>query len=407
MEMVKPSTAGFCEARLQHIDTAMQRFIDSGKVAGIATMVAHGGQIVHEAGYGLASHTPKKTVQPDTLFRMWSVTKAITAVAVLTLYEQGYFVLDQDVADFLPEFKDTPVHVSGEGDSMVVEPRKSAITVRQCMTHSAGISSGLSGVHPIEKMMSACTQQLFQESATLETAVKRIAQVPLLFQPFTGWHYSHGLEVMARLVEVVSGQSYPDYLQAHIFGPLGMKDSGYHVSDAQLERFSSLYAWDDAGQLQEVETPADSPHYVPDGSDPGPRWYAGGFGLISTPQDLLRFGQMLLNEGELDGERILAPRTVALMAANHLPADLLPYHFPDSPPRYGYGHGLGVHVLMDHGLAGLPCKNGEYWKDGGAGTIFWVDPGCDLVGVAMYQLLDFWRVKIFDTFRATVYQAME
>lgn len=406
MEMIKPGTVGFSEARLQCIDTAMQRFIDSGKVAGIATMVAHRGETVQVGGYGLASHTPRTPMQADTIFRLWSVTKAVTAVAVLMLYEQGHFILNQDIADFLPEFKDTPVHVSGEGDAMVMEPRKGAITVRQCLTHSSGLASGLNGAHPIEKMMSACTQQLFRENITLETAVKRIAQVPLLFQPFTGWHYSHGLEVMARLVEVISGQSYADYLQQHIFGPLAMKDSGYAVSDAQLARFSSLYAWNEAGTLREVEPPATSPHYLPDGREPGPRWYAGGFGLVSTPEDVLRFGQMLLNGGELDGTRILAPSTVTLMAANHLPADLLPYHFPDAPPKYGYGHGLGVHVLMDRGLAGLPCENGEFWKDGGAGTIFWVDPACDLVGVAMYQLLDFWRVPIFDTFRATVYQAM-
>jgi len=400
MDLVTPSRLGFDIKRLQRIDSAMKRFADDGRLAGVATLLLRKGQIVHEHSSGLASVALNRPMQMDTLFRIWSITKAVTTVAALTLYEQGLFTLDQDISEFLPEFKDTPVYVSGEGDSMIVEPRKNPLSIRYIMAHAAGI--GGSHTDPIDQMMMArVTRQ------PLDVYVRRIAEVPLRTQPGTVWHYSRGFELIARMVEVISGQPYCDYLRDHVLEPLGMTDTAYTVPDERYERFGALYEWDPERNFVEVLSPSESREYIFRETSSHEWSGEGGTGLISTPRDIARFAQMLLNGGMLDGVRILAPRTVALMSTNHLPAALIPCRFPEAQPIRGYGHGLGVHTLMDYGLAGVPCMNGEFWKDGGAGTLFWVDPALELVGVAMYQLLDFWRVPVFHTFRATAYQALE
>ncbi|HEX2908094.1 MAG TPA: serine hydrolase, partial [Phototrophicaceae bacterium] len=230
----------------------------------------------------------------------------------------------------------------------------------------------------------------------------------LSFQPNTCWMYGPSFEVAARLVEIFSGQAFDVFLRERLFQPLGMVDSGYTVNSAQLERFSAFYApGENGGPLKLLDAPETSFHYIPDGKLPSDAFTPGGFGSISTPADLLRFSQMLLNRGTLDGARILAPATVDLMAANHLPPALLPYAFMGGQPFYGYGHGLGVHTLMDHGLAGVPCANGEYWKDGGSGTLFWVDPHHRLTGVVLYQLDPFWVYPLWTQTKALVYQAMD
>jgi CubicO group peptidase (beta-lactamase class C family) len=407
MDTVKPEAVGFNAKRLQRIDDAMNRLVDQGKIAGVSTMLLRKGQIAHQKGYGMASIDLNRPMQSDTLFRIWSMTKTITTVAALMLYEQGYFQLDQDITDFIPEFKNTPVYVSGEGDAMVTEARKSPMTIRRLMTHSAGMAQTI-GQHPVQRAMAELSERLFFGTPVLSDAVEELAKVPLIVHPGTEWHYGHGFELIARLVEIVTGQRYAAYLRENIFEPLGMKDTGYSVSEAQFDRLSAIYIPDEKRGIIEFESPAQNVEYrYREDIENGKTWTPGGNGLMSTPQDYARFAQMLLNKGLFEGTRILAPRTVDLMTANHLPAALMPYRFSGAQPLPGYGHGLSVHVLMDHGLAGVPCHNGEFWKDGGAGTLFWVDPTIDLVGICMYQLGDFWRVPVFSTFRNTVYQAIE
>jgi CubicO group peptidase (beta-lactamase class C family) len=346
-------------------------------------------------------------MQTDTLFRIWSMTKAITTVAALMLYEQGYFHLDQNITEFIPEFKDTPVYVSGEGDSLVTEPRKGPMTIRGLMTHSTGMAQTI-GDHPVQRTMAELAERLFFGTPVLSDAVGELAKVPLIVHPGTEWHYGHGFELIARLVEIVTGQRYAVYLHENIFEPLGMKDTSYSVSQEQFDRLSAIYGWDEKRGIVEFESAEQNVEYrYREDIENGKTWTPGGNGLMSTPQDYARFAQMLLNKGTFEGTRLLAPSTVALMTANHLPAALMPYKFSGAQPIRGYGHGLGVHVLMDHGLAGVPCHNGEFWKDGGAGTLFWVDPALELVGICMYQLGDFWRVPVFSTYRAVAYQAIE
>ncbi len=409
MQSISPEAAGFSARRLQRLDTVMQRYVDEGKIAGIATLFARQGQVFHAGCYGLADRERGRPMQTDTLFRLWSVTKAITAVAVLTLYEEGCFVLDQDIAAFLPAFRETPVFAGMEGDRPRLVGKERPITVRQLLLHTTGLASGfsLNGTPPERDMGELFRSISPEHPMNLTALVDGMARIPLAAQPNTTWLYGPSFEVAARLVEVVSSKPYDVFLRERVFEPLGMADTGFVVNAAQLERFSAFYApGENGGGLKLIEAPEKSGHYQPDGRLPENFLTPGGFGLVSTPADLLRFAQMLANRGQLDGARVLAPRTVDLLATNHLPPSLLPYNF-GGQPYYGYGHGLGVHVLMDHGQAGVPCSNGEYWKDGGSGTLFWVDPRHELVGVVMYQLDPFWIYPVWTQTKALIYQALE
>ncbi len=418
MNIASAGQVGFSASRLERLDGAMQRYIDEGKLAGIVVMLARQGQVFHTGCYGHAvlpeENVTGRPVRPDTLFRLWSVTKAITTVAALTLYERGLFTLDQDISEFLPAFRATQVYAGGDGDTMQLVDKERPITVRQLLTHSAGmasISSTGPEATPPERLTQQAIEKVVASRGTLETLADALAGVPLAAQPNTIWRYSQSFEVVARLVEVISGQSFAAYLQQTIFEPLRMTDTGYIVGADRLDRYSAFYAPVDVGPerkggLKLIEAPDRSINYIPDGRLPEKIWTPGGHGLVSTPVDVMRFATMLLQRGELDGARVLAPSTVDLMAANHLPPALLPYQFSGGQPFYGYGHGLGVHVLMDRGLAGVPCANGEYWKDGGSGTLFWVDPRHALTGVVMYQLDPFWIYPVWAQVKALTYQAM-
>jgi CubicO group peptidase (beta-lactamase class C family) len=365
------------------------------------------GHIFHAKGYGCANLATNQPMRPDTLVRLWSITKVITTVAVMLCYERGEFVLDQPVADFIPAFKSTPVYAGMAGDQPRWVEQQRPITIRQLLTHSGGIASGFGGAtEPSEGLMRTKIEGLRQSNPSLTEVAEGIAQVPLVAQPNTLWRYGASFEVLARLVEIVSGQIYADFLQTHILEPLGMADTSYSVGQAQLGRFSAFYTTSADNKLTLLETPAHSTHYVPDGHMPSKMWTPGGYGLVSTALDIQHLGNMLLNRGTLNGVRILAPSTVDLMTTNHLSSSLLPCCFPGAQPISGYGHGLGVHTLMDRGLAGTPCANGEYWKDGGSGTLLWVDPQYELVGTVCYQLDPFWIHPVFATVKALTYQAL-
>jgi CubicO group peptidase (beta-lactamase class C family) len=380
----------------------MQRYVDDGRLAGIVTLVANKGYVVQQGCYGMADIAAGRPMQPDTIFRLWSSTKWVAAVALMTLFEEGHFVLDQDVAEFIPEFKDTKVFVAKSGDDWELAERKSPITIRQALTHTTGMGHGITNTHPVNARLGQAQKAWFANGADLAEVARGLAAIPLIYQPGTRWNYSLSLEIVARLVEIISGQPYETFLRERLLDPLGLTSSGYTLAPRDVKRFSALYGPAEGGGLKVLES-MDEAANLP----PPPKWTPGSYGMLSTICDYHRFGQMLLNGGTLDGQRILGPRTVALMAANHLRPDQLPYNFDDSPPVYGYGHGLGVHVLMDRGLAGLPCANGEYWKDGGAGTLCWIDPTFELVGLVFYQHVPHSAYPVFTQFRNLVYQAME
>jgi CubicO group peptidase (beta-lactamase class C family) len=409
MEIISPEQAGFSSQRLKRLDSVMQRYIDEGKIAGVVNILARRGQVFHMGCYGMADVERSRPMQTDTIFRMWSVTKAITAVAVLLLYEEGHFVLETDISTLLPAYRETKVFAGMDGDQPKYVSKERPITVRQLLLHTTGMATNSAFVDtpPIKEMDEFFKSMSPQSPMTLAAVVDGMARIPLAWQPNSNWAYGPSFELAARLVEVVSGKPYADFLRERIFESLGMMDSGYVVNQAQLERFSAFYSPGENGKgLRVIDDPEKSIHYVPDGKLPENVWTPGGHGSVSTPNDLLRFAQMLANRGQLDGVRLLAPRTVDLMTTNHLPPHLLPYVFYGRTD-YGYGQGLGVHVLMDNGQAGIPCSNGEYWKDGGSGTLFWVDPQYDLVGVVLYQLDPFALYPIWHQTKALVYQAMQ
>lgn len=407
MRTVSPEDVGVAPDRLIYLDRALQRTVDEGKLAGVVVALSRSGRLFHAKGYGFADLSTRQPIEPDTLVRLWSVTKVITAVATMICYERGEFVLDQPVADFIPAFRSTPVYAGMDGDNPRLVDQQHPLTIRQLLTHSGGIASGFGGAtEPPEALMRATIERLRQTSASLAEVAEGIAQVPLVAQPNTLWRYGASYEVLARLVEIVSGQRYSDFLQTHILDPLGMTDTSYLVTPAQLDRFSAFYTTTEGRGLTLIEAPDRSIHYVPDGRLPSKMWTPGGYGLVSTALDLQKLGNMLLGRGLLNGTRLLAPSTVDLMTVNHLPPALLPYGFPGARPIYGYGHGLGVHTLMDPGLAGTPCATGEYWKDGGSGTLLWVDPHYELVGAVCYQLDPFWIYPVFATVKALTYQAL-
>lgn len=407
MQTVSPDDVGVSSDRLAYLDRALQRYVDTGKLAGVTVVLSRSDRTFHAKGHGFANLSTQQPMQPDTLIRLWSVTKVITAVATLMCYERGELALDQPVADFIPAFRSTPVYAGMDGDTPRWADQQLPLTIRQLLSHSGGIASGFGGAkEPPEAIMREAITRCQQTSASLAEVVEAIAQVPLVAQPGTLWRYGASFEVLARLVEIVSGQRYADFLQKQIFEPLGMADTGYVVSQAKLDRFSAFYTATEDKGLTLIEAPEHSIHYVPDGLMPPGTWTPGGYGLVSTALDIHRLGMLLFRRGTLNGTRLLAPTTVDLMTTNHLPHDLIPYGFPGARPIYGYGHGLGVHTLMDRGLAGTPCANGEYWKDGGSGTLLWVDPQYELVGTVCYQLDPFWIYPVFATVKALTYQAL-
>ena len=391
--------------RVGKIDAFLRQLVDEHILVGVVAHVQSGGAVLLDSAHGMAYREGGVPMQPDTLFRLWSCTKWITAVAALLRYEEGRFALDQDIADFLPEYRDTPVYRSGDRDEMLVTARNAPITIRQLLTHTSGMGVDLwTNLHPVNQQIEALLLRLLENHADLAEVNRALAAVPLKAQPGTRWAYSLSLEAVARLVEVVSGMPYAAFLQQRVFEPLGMADTTFKVSEAQLPRFSALYERSPHRGEPPVllEAPENSPDFLQT-----PIWTPGSFGLVSTVPDFARLLAMQANGGLHGGQRLLGSHTVSLMMTNHLPPDLLPCHFEDSSPLYGYGHGLGVHVLMDRGLAGVPFANGEVWKDGGCGTLGWIDPSNGVTGVLMFQLNGHWVHHIFSRFRALVYQALD
>ncbi len=393
----RSSASGLSLERLARIAPAMQAFVDRGQVAGVLTLVARRGEVAHEECFGLADLEAKAPMRPDTIFRIWSMSKPITCVAALMLWEEGAFALLDPVSQYLPEFKG--MQVLGPSG---LEPLRREVTVRDLFTHTSGLSYPDPQGSPAERL-------LWQSGVAAEAAggedlaqwLARICCVPLNCQPGSRFQYGHSHDVLGRLIEVLSGQAFDVFLQERLFGPLGMADTGFHVPAAKAGRFSAQYALDAQGRLQLDDPPA--------GRWARPRRFLGGGGdLVSSTRDYLRFCQMLLNMGELDGVRILGRKTVELMTLNHLPPPPLPSSFGGDQYDHGYGYGLGVRVLLDVARSGLPGSVGEYGWAGYAGTYFWIDPVEQMIGLVMPQIVvaDGVPFGLAERFRALAYQAI-
>jgi len=387
----KPEKVGFSVERLNRITKEMEHYVDQNALAGIMTLVERKGEIAHLTKYGYRDIAAQKPIEFDTIFRIYSMSKPITSVALMMLYEQAKFQLNEPIQKYLPEFKG--VKVMGEDGKL--EAPKTAITIHHLLTHTAGLTYGVFLGSAVDKMYQEAN--LFDKSITLEEMVGRIASLPLTCHPGEKWVYSVATDVVGRLVEVLSGMSLAEYFHKNLFKPLAMVDTAFSVPPEKIERLSTCYAETEDRDMV-VQDQAESSSYR------NVNLYTGGGGLVSTLGDYLIFARMLRNQGELNGVRLLGRKTVELMTTNHLPTSLLPMRNLQTMP--GLGFGLGVYVLLDVAQSQGMGTVGEYGWSGVASTTFWVDPKEDLIAILMTQYIAMEPKSLHGDFRNLVYQAL-
>jgi len=406
-----PAEVGFDPARLDRVDRHFRRYVDDGRLPGWLITVSRRGQLVHVSSYGSRDVEAGLPVQTDTLWRIYSMTKPITSVAALMLYEEGAFELTDPVSSLIPSFADVRVYTGGSDIKPVTVPATEPVRIWHLLTHTAGLTYGFHRAHPVDaRYREAGFDVGWPRGMDLAQACDAWAAQPLLFQPGAEWNYSVATDVLGRVVEVASGQSLAEFLSGRVFGPLGMTDTGFWVAEDDMARVAALYTPDTspARGLRRLDQVGRVARHLP-------RMLSGGGGLISTAADYHRFTQMLLDRpgspaGELDGARLLGPRTVAYMTRNHLPggADLEAFGRPlnAEAPQRGVGFGLGVAVVIDAAAGKTVGSEGEYSWGGMASTAFWVDPAEELTACFFTQLMPSSAYRIRPQLRQLVYQAL-
>jgi len=375
----KPEALGFSSERLERLHRTMQREVDQKHLAGIVTILARHGKAVEERTYGKKDIASGAPMTKDTIFRIFSMTKPVTGVAMMILFEEGKWHPSDPVSKYIPEFAQLKVFKGvDQSGNMILEDPVHPPTMRELMTHTAGFTYGFFGTSPVDTLYK--DRQVLQ-SQSLQEMINKLGKIPLLYQPGTRWVYSVSMDIQGYIVEKLSGQSLPDFMQQRIFGPLGMKDTGFFVSKEKRNRFATLYAGDQKGELV-ANTPGEA---VPTDYLTQPSMPSGGGGMVSTAEDYLRFAQMLLNNGELEGVRILAPATVQLMTSNHLAPSLMIGEGFFMGPRPGLGWGYDCAVFTDPQQADEVVGKGTFFWLGAADTWFWVDPANDLIFIGMTQ----------------------
>ena len=376
---VKPESVGFSTERLEKLHSMIQGEVDKKQLAGAITLLARHGKIVDYRTYGMRDMATSSAMTKDTIFRDYSMTKPVTGVAMMILYEEGKWNPADPISKYIPEFKNLKVFngYDANGKMVLADPIHPP-TMRELMTHSAGFSYGNADT-PVDRMW---TELDVRHSKSLQEEIERLAKIPLLYQPGTRWVYSTSMDIQGYIVEKLSGESLPDFMRGHIFTPLGMKDAGFYVPADKRARFAAGYH-EEKGEL--VAEPTENGQPTDYTTQPGAP--QGGGGLVATIEDYYRFAQMLMNQGQLGGSRVLAPSSVKLMTSNHLPANLLTGEFGIGMHimRPGFGYGYNCAVVYDPAAANLSDGEGTFFWDGAAGTWFWVDPANDLIFVGMIQ----------------------
>ncbi len=401
---VEPQEVGLDPERLARLDAHLDGQVANGRQKGSLLVVTRGGRIAHVSQRGHRDADAGLAVEHDTIWRIYSMTKPITSVAAMMLYEEGALSLFDPVAKFIPAFADVRVYRKGLAAAPVTVPASEPMLVWHLLTHTAGLTYGFQFAHPVDEAYRAAGFVLDPPPQyDLAAACDLWASLPLLFEPGAEWNYSVATDVVGRIVEIVSGQGLDEFFAQRILEPLGMTDTGFAVSEADRPRLAALY-------FHDPETATAVPNPGPDPiSTQRPRCLVGGHGLVSTAADYHRFTQMLLRRGELDGVRLLAPRTVELMTSNHLPgnATLTEFGRPlaDLVINEGYGFGLGLSPLVDPIAAKTLSMAGEYRWEGAAGTAFWVDPAAELTVLFFTQVL-FGPDEVWLAMRRLLYQAL-
>lgn len=402
---VEAEAVGMSTERLGRIDRHFHQFVDDGRLPGWQVVVARRGKIVHHSTYGHRNIEDALPVEADTIWRIYSMTKPLTAVLALQLWEEGAFELNDPVHRYIPSFKDTRVWRSGSVNAPVLEPVTETMRLWHLFAHTAGLTYGFMYHHPVDELYRrAGFEWGVPNGQDLAAMCDTLAGLPLLFQPGAEWNYSMGLDVLGRVLEVVSGQPLDELMRTRLLEPLDMGDTTWHVPDEQHHRVARLYGANPANGL------AMKLDMMGDAALRPPQAFLGGGGLQSTAADYQRFVQMLVRGGELDGVRILSPRTVRYMASNHLPdnADLTAFGRPlfSETTFDGVGFGLGVSVSLDPVKGRVAGNPGEFAWGGAASTAFWVDPVDDLTVTFFTQLLPSSVHPIRSQLKQMVYQSL-
>jgi CubicO group peptidase (beta-lactamase class C family) len=404
---VAPEEVGLSSSRLTHIRSVMNRHVAEKRIPGAAGLIARRGKIAYQEAFGMADVEAGKPMRLDTIHRIYSMTKPITSVAVMMLYEEGKFQLNDPVAKYLPEFAKMQIGVEEKDPqtgkaTLKTAPARRPVTVRDLLRHTAGLSYGFFSDTLVD---AEYRKARVLSDLNLAEFITNLTKIPLLHEPGTRWHYSVSVDVLGRLVEVLSGKPFDQFLQERIFTPLEMRDTGFYVQADKKDRFAKLYSPTKDGKIQPAvicatrqECVEKFPNAVPSYLEP-PTMPSGGGGLVSTAHDYLRFCQMLLNKGHYDGKRLLSRKTIQLMSSDNL--GTIPGMW--SP---GTGFGLGFAVSKAPGEAGMMGSPGEYNWGGAAGTRFWIDPQEELIGIFMIQILPHTGLEYGSEFRVLTYQAI-
>lgn len=391
-----PASVGMSADRLHRITALSQRYVDEGKLAGVVSVVARDGAIVHFEAVGQRGADDDRPLTKDALFRIFSMTKPITAVAAMILYEEGLFQLTDPVDKFVPEFAEMTVL----GEDGVIRPAENKMNMQQLLSHTTGLSYGFNPNDAVDRLYNEAN---LWQSEDLDELTEKIAKIPLKFEPGAQWHYSVAVDITGVVVERLSGLSFDAFLKARLFDPLGMEDTFFNVPPEKMDRFLPNHTWDPENEKLVQLASDDFVQYTDE------TLFSGGGGLVSTAMDYLRFCEMMRRGGDLDGVRILSPKTVDYMAMDHLPGALTAGGVGENPTSTlmggGFGFGLGFGVLTDTVASGVLSSEGEYNWGGAAGTLFWIDPLEEVITIGMIQLLGSpWPLR--SEMKVLTYQAM-
>lgn len=373
------------------IDDTLSGYIERGELVGVSALVYEDGEEAYFGAFGTADRDNGVPMARDTIVRIFSMTKPVTGVTLMTLYEEGRFELDDPLADYLPEYADVEVWVSGDGEDVVMEAPARPITIRDILRHTAGFGGGDYVSARLEEA------QTMSPENTLAAMSEKLASVPLGYQPGTRWLYGLSVDVQARLAEVLAGKPFAEVMRERVLDPLAMNDTRYVLLPAQRDRLMHLYERADDGTFEPSSNPISEFNSRPSALTPG------GWGLVSTLDDYMRFARMLLNDGELDGVRILDAETVQLMATDALPDTVTDRSWLPKKGQMGFGIDFAVRVAPPATTAEPSGAVGEFFWDGLANTLFWVDPQNDIAAVLFNQYLPWGKVEIMKDFRDAVY----
>ncbi|MBI1200511.1 MAG: serine hydrolase [Phenylobacterium sp.] len=403
--MGKAKSHGFSKARLERIDRfLLEKYVGPGRLPCAQFLLARDGEVVHQTLLGQQDPERGVPIAEDTVYRIYSMTKPITSVALMTLVEEGLIALDDPVARHIPEWKDLGVFSAGLEPAFLTTPTSRPMQVVDLLRHTSGLTYGFQSRTNIDAAYRKLKLEDMHGEHDLETMIHKLAKLPLEFSPGEAWNYSVSTDVVGYLVQKVAGKPLDQVFAERIFEPLKMTDTGFFVRDDQKDRFAACYNAAPGGKMKLQDDPKKSPYLKP------PALLSGGGGLVSTAADYMRFAAMLVNGGELDGARILAPKTLKLMASNHLPGgqDLtqLSRSLFSESTNAGVGFGLGFAVVFDPAQTLIPCSPGEFYWGGAASTAFWVDPLEKVTAVFMTQLLPSSTYPIRRELRTLAYSAL-